>query len=550
MVAQSPVACACLALAFSGTTLYAQAQPPEQRPAEGIIKEDRIIAGGPKDSLEVRHLVLQGTNEAIGRTLAQLGRGRYQVQPQASRDPLRTRAQRRYIEKNFRMLYERMRGVASAFGRRLEDDSWNFSELGFIDLKAGCSVIYLPPSLTTAGKGIVSRDYDFTTGSIRFGPLQAGQLHPTARPYLLELHPDHGYASLAMVAYDLLSGVIDGINSEGLTVALLADDELALKYALEPTGEPAVGLGVLQTLRLLLDTCATATEAKEALLQTKQYYEFVPVHYLVADRFGNAFVWEYSHAHNKEFIIENPNRPLITTNFSLHRYLDRNRPPTADQARKVCPRYCLLTEQLAGRTGKISEAFLKETHKKVDAVAPKSGAGLRPPNRTLWHALYFPEQCRLRISFYLRDEAVPDQPNKARIVRSDYVEFRVSPTDVARQELDQLQGEWQMISGRQDGVDTPREAAKVMRCTVVGTQVTFLRDGNAVEQVCIALDPSQKPKALDATLHQGQVARGIYKLDNDVLTLCYVHLGKERPTEFSAKAGSGALLSVWKRAKK
>ena len=44
------------------------------------------------------------------------------------------------------------------------------------------------------------------------------------------MHPDRGYASLAVYSYDLLSGVLDGINSEGLTVALLADDELIEKF--------------------------------------------------------------------------------------------------------------------------------------------------------------------------------------------------------------------------------------------------------------------------------------------------------------------------------
>src|SRR5262249_12672645 len=187
-----------------------------------------------------------------------------------------------------------------------------------------------------------------------FGPLAPGMLHPTARPYLVELHPDRGYASVAMVSYDLLSGVLDGMNSEGLTVALAMDDELFSKYPIEPTGGPAVGLGVLQTLRLLLDTCATVDEAKEALLQAKQYYEYVPVHYLVADRFGRSFVWEYSHAHNKEFIIEDPGRPLVMTNFSLNRHLDKNRPPSADQVRNVCKRYCLLTEELTAASGKMS----------------------------------------------------------------------------------------------------------------------------------------------------------------------------------------------------
>jgi hypothetical protein len=406
--------------------LAAVAQAQEAQPAKGVIREDRVIAGGAKDSLEVRHLVLRGTNEEIGRTLGQLAKERYKVQPTPSPDPLRTRAQRHYIQKHYPILYERMRGVATALGQSLEDDAWNLSGLDFMTLRAGCSVMQFPPSCTSVGTPIVSRDYDFTTGSIFFGPLAPGTLHPTARPYVLELHPDQGYASVAMTAYDLLSGVLDGMNSEGLTVALLADDELASKYKMEPTQAPAVGLGVLQTLRLLLDTCANVEEAKETLLQTKQYYEFIPVHYLIADRHGNAFVWEYSHAHNKEYIIENPNQPLVTTNFSLHRYLDHNRPPSAGQVQKVCPRYCLLTQQLAAHPGKISEDFIKETHKQVDAVQPKAKGSARPPNRTLWHALYYPEQRRVQISLYLRDEPVTDQPDKVRVVRSEYVEFRLA----------------------------------------------------------------------------------------------------------------------------
>jgi hypothetical protein len=197
-------------------------------PAESnsVIQEDRVIAGGPDESLEVRHLVLRGTNEQIGRALAELAKERYAVRLEPTQDPVQARAFRKFLERNDPILLNRMRGVAAAFGKSLEDDSWDFSTIAFIDLKAGCSVAHLPPSSTANGKSVVSRDYDFTTGDLNWGFLQPGKLHPTARPYLLELHPDQGYASIAMVAYDLLSGVLDGMNSEGLTVTLAMDDEL------------------------------------------------------------------------------------------------------------------------------------------------------------------------------------------------------------------------------------------------------------------------------------------------------------------------------------
>src|SRR5262245_47313055 len=97
-------------------------EPP--RPAAGVVQQDQVVAGSAKDSLEVRHLVLKGSNEEIGRALAAIGRERYQSKPQPSQDSLRTRAQRRYIERNYPILYDRMRGAASAFGKRLEDDAW------------------------------------------------------------------------------------------------------------------------------------------------------------------------------------------------------------------------------------------------------------------------------------------------------------------------------------------------------------------------------------------------------------------------------------------
>ena len=392
-----------------------------------LTRRETVIAGSPADSMEVRHLVLTGTNEEIGRALAELAQERYDTRLERSRDKLRTRAQRRYIEQNFPILHDRMRGVAAAYGVRLDDDSIDATALGFTELRAGCSIVHLPPALTENGKSVVSRDYDYSTGNLFFGFLPPGKLHPTARPYLLELHPDRGYASIAMVAYDLLSGVLDGMNSEGLTVTMAMDDESFASKQVEPTYGPAVGLGVLQMMRVVLDTCATVDEAKETLLTTKQYYEYVPVHFLIADRFGHSFIWEYSKFHNKEYVIENPGRPLMMTNFNLVSHMEEDKPPTADQARPVCKRYAYLTDKLTGAT-QISEETLRNTHRAVDAQAPVRPDAKRPPVRTFWHVLYYPEERRAKFSYYLRDEVVPGQPDKVHIARTDYIEFRLDPT--------------------------------------------------------------------------------------------------------------------------
>jgi hypothetical protein len=82
-----------------------------------------------------------------------------------------------------------------------------------------------------------------------------------------------------------------------------------------------------------------------------------------------------------------------------------------------------LVERLARQPDKLTVDSIKENHKAVDAVKPAPLFNVRPPVRTLWHVLYYPEQRKVQISFYLRDEADADQPGKVRILRSDYVEF-------------------------------------------------------------------------------------------------------------------------------
>lgn len=383
----------------------------ERAGATEALVEDKVVAGGVGDFMEARRVVLRGTNEEIGRALASIAKRRFGVKPAASGDTLRTRAQRRFVEKNYPILFERMRGVAAELGGRIDDNSMNFSRLTYPGaFRPGCSVVYLPPGLTASKTGIVSRNFDFSTGSLRGTYPKEGELPATCRPYVIEMHPDRGYASISIHSYDLLSGVTDGLNSEGLTVALLADDELVSKFPMEPADVETAGLGVLQMQRFLLDTCANVEEAKEALLATKQYYEAIPVHYLVADRHGKSFVWEYSQAHNKEYVIENPNKALITTNFSLHRYLERKAPPSAERAKTVCKRYCTLYETIARHSGKLTLDVIKEAHKQVDAVQPPPKGSLKAPGRTLWHALYVPEDRSLEVSFYLRDEPILGDP--------------------------------------------------------------------------------------------------------------------------------------------
>jgi uncharacterized protein (TIGR03067 family) len=68
-----------------------------------------------------------------------------------------------------------------------------------------------------------------------------------------------------------------------------------------------------------------------------------------------------------------------------------------------------------------------------------------------------------------------------------------------------------------------------------------------------ALDTSKTPATIDmkpgSGRYEGKTLPGIYKLERDTLTVAFAEPGKDRPTAFESKSGSGIVLVVHKRAK-
>lgn len=366
-----------------------------------LVFEERVLAGGPADFMEVRHLVLRGSNYEIGRKLAEIARTRHGTTLAPGADPAHTRAQREYFAKHYPALYERMRGAADAYGLRFTEDTLNFSALDYGFGSPGCTVAYFPPALTADGRGVVSRNFDFTTGVMRGKRPGPGETAVCARPYVIEMHPDQGYASLYVGCFDLLGAAIDGINAEGLTVALLADDEVAGEYKTGPTRGPRAGFNEIQLPRYLLDTCANVEEAKAALRDAALYFSAVPCHYLIADRHGRAFVWENTLAMKSGHIADcDGRRPLITTNFMLYRHPDLENLPAEPHPRGSFNRFRHIRRRVTENANKLSAEFVRETGRCV-AADVDCGTAEFAPGRTLWHTLYFPEQRRMEVDFYL-----------------------------------------------------------------------------------------------------------------------------------------------------
>lgn len=122
------------------------------------------------------------------------------------------------------------------------------------------------------------------------------------------------------------------------------------------------------------------------------------------------------------------------------------------------------------------------------------------------------------------------------------------PKGDVKKELGQFQGSWTVVSAFKDGkADDGLKGAKLV---FKGDQFTRTAKGETTKGT-VKLNPAAKPKALDGTFAdgpmKGQTFAGIYALEGDALKICTSPAGKERPKEFTSKAGSGNLLVALKR---
>ena len=119
-------------------------------------------------------------------------------------------------------------------------------------------------------------------------------------------------------------------------------------------------------------------------------------------------------------------------------------------------------------------------------------------------------------------------------------------------DLDQMQGTWNLVSAMEDGKALPEDHVK--QTTIVIRDNTFRFPGLAEDATSKAgtfkLDTTKNPKEMDSSSEDNKVSLGIYELEPDSYKICFAPAGKPRPSDFSSKPGTGQILQFWERQKK
>ena len=130
------------------------------------------------------------------------------------------------------------------------------------------------------------------------------------------------------------------------------------------------------------------------------------------------------------------------------------------------------------------------------------------------------------------------------------------PADAFAKELKAMAGTWRPVSAENNGNMSPEGDLKELRWIrdEAGKWALQRSDKTVLEWTVRRIDATKKPKTIDIEVtggpHKGTIYQGIYELDGDTLRVCLAQPeSAERPTEFSARKGSGFALSEFKREK-
>jgi hypothetical protein len=397
-------------MSFSITSAYSS--PLADLDSHVILKNEILLKRDSTNYTEVRHIVLKGTNEQIGKALGEIAQKDYNISLNEYGYPIYAKARLLYMQKNYLPLYERMGGIADAYNISLETTLFDPSSLSYELAPTACSVIYFPPSVTENGHAVSVRNMDSSIVSdfVNGTAYSPNNLTHITKIYILELHPEKEYSSIVMGTRDLLDFPSQGINSEGLAIEVQYDNNLPPCEA--PLGGAlSSGINRGQIAALVLDTCKDVEEAKVAFLNNRIYFPKVGEHYLIYDKSGNSTVVDFIPQDSSVYFSDATSKIHIMTNHPEAIYPSINFFPKLDNNISYYnsfERFKTLLNITENHKGKYTEqdmvGCLAEVYAELNMESGNAmGITESVPVRTIWNSVLDLTSCTISARFYLRD---------------------------------------------------------------------------------------------------------------------------------------------------
>jgi uncharacterized protein (TIGR03067 family) len=115
----------------------------------------------------------------------------------------------------------------------------------------------------------------------------------------------------------------------------------------------------------------------------------------------------------------------------------------------------------------------------------------------------------------------------------------------AMNDFDRIQGNWMLIAGERHGEKFTAEVMKNVKLTFVGHALAT-HSADEVTEATFTLHPEMNPKGIDLDI-DGSTGLGIYKLEEDKLTILHGEVDQPRPADFDAvKRGDLTMLVLEK----
>lgn len=372
-----------------------------------------------KNYQEIRHIVLRGKNEAIGKAVAQLSKEHYQAQPILFDSAEHKRKRQGYIQKFYPALADRCKGIAAYYGWD-DNDLHDCSALWYDVLPVNCSAIFFPRNVTADGHSFQARNMDFYRADVHelMRPGDAGKGNKLfSRNFVMETYPqDGGYATLVIGTFDLLNGAYDGFNEYGLCISGLVDQNLAEKTVPLSELEAQEGLNYLQMVKAILEQCRTVDEAKQQVSGLKVYFPMDGMHFLIGDRNGDSTVLEFSELdYSPRFVDPTSPGPSIMTNHPVYKYPSIDTFPSIDTTKPYDTFYRYL------RLHAYLQASVFHKYSPDDGLYAMSmvygfvndsseGAAMPLPLRTVWSLVMDLDDLTMKIKFYTVDNDADQEP--------------------------------------------------------------------------------------------------------------------------------------------